>query len=488
MRFLYALAATAVALAVRASDVAVLGTGNFSSWVSDKPLALVEFYAPWCGHCQALAPQYETAATTLKGEGIVLAKVDCTAEDAVCAEHGVAGYPTLKVLRNGTASPYNGPRKAEGIIEYMRRQQLPAVSNVTAATLDDFKNKARFVAVAFAKDSDAASRAAIAKYGDEQRDSVVLGVSDDEALARELGVSMPGIVALRKFDEPKVAYSAQGALTYDAIDAFIAVESVPLMDEVSPENFMKYVETGLPLAYYFVHPESATRDAEIKQIAETARAHRGKLNFVWINADRFVNHAKALNLKGDAWPAFAVQDMQNGSKYPLELAGKNPAAAVADYVKNFVAGKVAPSIKSAPVPASQPESVIEVVADEFDKYVFQDNKDVLVEFYAPWCGHCKRLAPTYSLLADLYARDSAVANKVQIVRMDATANDMPQSADIQLVGFPTIMLKPAGKGERKFIDYEGDRSLESLVDFIATHGSNKARVAVQSETATHDEL
>ena len=54
---------------------------------------LVEFFAPWCGHCKALAPHYEEAATTLKEKKIKLAKVDCVAEADLCQQHGVQGYP-----------------------------------------------------------------------------------------------------------------------------------------------------------------------------------------------------------------------------------------------------------------------------------------------------------------------------------------------------------------------------------------------------------
>ena len=54
--------------------------------------------------------------------------------------------------------------------------------------------------------------------------------------------------------------------------------------------------------------------------------------------------------------------------------------------------------------------------------------------------------------------------------MDATANDIPPSAGFQVSGFPTIKLKPAGT--RDFIDYEGDRSLESLIEFVAKHAKN----------------
>jgi protein disulfide-isomerase-like protein len=77
--------------------------------------------APWCGHCKALAPEYEKAATSLKNASIKLAKVDCTSESDLCGEHGIQGYPTLKVFRSGTPTEYSGPRKSDGIISYMKK-------------------------------------------------------------------------------------------------------------------------------------------------------------------------------------------------------------------------------------------------------------------------------------------------------------------------------------------------------------------------------
>lgn len=65
------------------------------------------------GHCKALAPEYEDAATTLKEKNIKLAKIDCTEEADLCQTYGVEGYPTLKVFRGSdNISPYTGARKA----------------------------------------------------------------------------------------------------------------------------------------------------------------------------------------------------------------------------------------------------------------------------------------------------------------------------------------------------------------------------------------
>lgn len=94
--------------------VLVLTSHNFTSIVTESQLVLVEFYAPWCGHCKALEPEYKKAAADLSEQGIPLAKVDATAEVDLAKEYNVEGYPTLIIFRNGNRFSYTGPRERQG--------------------------------------------------------------------------------------------------------------------------------------------------------------------------------------------------------------------------------------------------------------------------------------------------------------------------------------------------------------------------------------
>ncbi|KAH6943608.1 hypothetical protein HPB50_024795 [Hyalomma asiaticum] len=102
-----------------------------------------------------------------------------------------------------------------------------------------------------------------------------------------------------------------------------------------------------------------------------------------------------------------------------------------------------------------------VVQKNFDEVVFDKSKDVLVEFYAPWCGHCKQLAPIYDELAEKY-KDR---KDILIVKMDATANELEHT---KVDSFPTIKLYK--KETNAVVQYNGERTLEGLSKFLDTNG------------------
>jgi protein disulfide-isomerase A1 len=195
------------------------------------------------------------------------------------------------------------------------------------------------------------------------------------------------------------------------------------------------------------------------------------MNFVWIDAIKFGDHAKALNLAEPKWPSFVIQDMAKQLKFPYDQTKDVDADGVESWVKQYLDGDLKPQLKSQPIPETQDESVITVVGKNFDEVVLDVSKDVFLELYASWCGHCKRLKPIWESLGDRYA---AIKDRVVIAKMEAQENDLPASAPFRVAGFPTLKFKPAGSSD--FLDYDGDRSLESLIAFVEENAKNSLEI------------
>jgi len=459
-------AAFFAAVVAATSDVVQLKTEDFKEFVQDNDLVLAEFFAPWCGHCKALAPEYETAATTLKEKDIKLVKVDCTEEADLCQEYGVEGYPTLKVFRGlDNISPYSGQRKADSLISYMTKQGLPAVSEVTKDTLEEFKTADKVVLVAYFAADDKASNETFNSVASGLRDNYLFGATNDAALAKAEGVKQPGLVLYKSFDDGKDVFTEK--FDAEAIKTFASVAATPLIGEVGPETYAGYMAAGIPLAYIFAEtPEE--REELAKELKPLAVKHKGAINFATIDAGAFGQHAGNLNLKAGQWPAFAIQRTDKNEKFPYDQDNKVNAKEVGAFVEDFLAGKVEPSIKSEPIPEKNDGPVATIVAKNYQEIVIDNEKDVLVEFYAPWCGHCKALAPKYEELGQAFA-SSELSKLVTIAKVDATANDVPD----EIQGFPTIKLFAAGKKDAP-IDYSGSRTVEDLLQFIKENGSHKA--------------
>lgn len=121
---LFAFFGLSAALYSGRDDVVELTSGNFKQKVlqSDQ-LWMVEFYAPWCGHCKTLAPEYKKLATEVKGT-INVGAVDMTQHQDVGAPYGVKGFPTIKFFGFNKQKPtdYQGQRSADAMSDEAFKQ------------------------------------------------------------------------------------------------------------------------------------------------------------------------------------------------------------------------------------------------------------------------------------------------------------------------------------------------------------------------------
>jgi len=458
------------------SDVIELNSDNFDTVIAEHPVILVEFYAPWCGHCKKLAPEYEKAATALKGIAPI-AKLDADNGDnrPFASRYGIQGFPTIKLFRNGQVEQdFQGERSAAGIVSYMKKQVLPAVSPLSSVEeVNEFSGKDRVVVVGFFDSEEGDGYSSFKSSAEKLRNKYLFGaVVGNKAVNNEFNVeSTPAVVLFKSFDEKK---NSLGSDKFSELESFIAANSVPLIDEIGPHNYKNYMESGLSLGYLFV--EADQKDEYIEIIRSIAEETKGKLNWVWIDWSKYAKHAERLGLSGKVVPAIAIEKMEEGTHYAFDESAQVTAESVKTWVNAFLNGELQPTIKSEEIPASNDGPVKIVVAKNFNDVVLDNTKDVLLEFYAPWCGHCKSLAPIYDELGEAFSDVPSVV----IAKIDATANDVDSKYNVR--GFPTLKFFPANSKSTP-LDYNGDRSLEDLKKFVQDSAEIKFEVK-----AAKDEL
>lgn len=122
------------------------------------------------------------------------------------------------------------------------------------------------------------------------------------------------------------------------------------------------------------------------------------------------------------------------------------------FVQDFLDGKLKQHLLSQELPEDWNKEPVKVlVAENFDSVALDESKSVLVEFYAPWCGHCKQLVPIYDKVAEHFKDNDDVV----IAKIDSTANELET---IKITSFPT--LKFFKKETNEVIDYNGPRTFE----------------------------
>lgn len=144
-------------------------------------------------------------------------------------------------------------------------------------------------------------------------------------------------------------------------------------------------------------------------------------------------------------------------------------------VADFKAGTLKPLYKSEEVPAEPLDNGVRVlVGKNFDEVVYDATKDVLVEFYAPWCGHCKKLAPEYEAAAKKLA---VTMPDAILAKLDATTNEVPAHP---VQGFPTLKWFPTN--DKNGVEYNGGRDEAGLIDWFMSKGTVK-KVEAEGEAA-----
>merc|ERR1712159_34011 len=446
---------------VSASDVVVGNEKNFDQLVSGSKFVLAEFYAPWCGHCKNLEPEYEKAAATLKtNPDLKLVKVDATQEKALAEKYAVQGFPTLKFFVSGKAQEYGGGRDHDSIVQWLKKKTGPSTVKLTdKASLDAFAKDHEAVLLGLFQDGDA-------EFAEFEKAaaglSIPVGVTADPDLAQQYTPSK--VVMVQKFDDKLAKYS--GAMSSGEIAEWATANSMPLVIQFTQETEDKIFGEDAPKRHVLaLHSEGYTDKANLdRELAAVAKEYRGK--FLVISVEKVQDNEGVFNFFGvsDASkPTIISIDQSKSGMKKFFYDGEQEHHAIKAWLADVLAGKLDPVLKSEEPPADNNGPVKVVVGKTFKQEVVESGKDVMMEFYAPWCGHCKALEPEYNALGEAFKG----VDSVVIAKMDATANEIEEP---EVQGFPTLYFYKAGAKEP--VKYHLGRTAKEMEKYIRSNAAS----------------
>ncbi|VDO00014.1 unnamed protein product [Rodentolepis nana] len=442
------------------------------------PMTMVKYYAPWCGHCKALAPHYESAATELKGV-VPLHEVNCDEDRELCDEADVRGFPTLKVYSYGNhIDDYNGPRTKKALVDFMLEKTLPPASEVDADKLkqvldsndytvilqskessetDEFQNVARKL-IKYAKffyikdkllDSTADSivklnRPKIFESKVVERTLTYTGKIEEAALEKWIRDNIIGLVGIRT----------------DKLDSLIGLPQLVIYTQVefdrNPSN----------IRYY------------LNRLYQAAKESDSDLKYALADDKLYGSEMANIGIEMSENTAVAAIRTKDGEHFVMENTKVN-VDSLKKFISDYAANKLEKFIKSEPIPLEQ-TAVVKVVGKTFEDVVLDKSKDVLIGFFAPWCGHCKALKPKYEELAQKLSNEDVV-----IASIDATANTYPK--EFAITGYPSLFWVPKGN-KIKPEPYDGPREVDDLLKFVAKSATDELRGYTRDGVAKREEL
>lgn len=278
--------------------------------------------------------------------------------------------------------------------------------------------------------------------------------------AAHWGATNNSVSVMRTFDASPVHYA--GEATHEGITAFMEKNSVPTLIEFSEDYIEPIFGKGNTAVILFTNEKDT---AYGKVWAEAANTLKGDILFVVSGTKEGIQSRLAEFIGVTEADTPTIRLLSPGDEMAkFVYPGSVPSVSIDNiktFFEDFKAGKLVTHLKSEPIPENK-GALTTLVGLNYESIVLDETKDVLVKYYAPWCGHCKKLAPIWEELAESVADIPDLV----IAKFDATMNEVK---GLQIKGYPTLKFYP--KGNKAGVDYDEGRELPDFKKYLEKNSS-----------------
>jgi len=296
----------------------------------------------------------------------------------------------------------------------------------------------------------------------------------EDATKTQHKIPVPSLVMFMPHDERFALYEGD-VDDYHAVNKWVAARRTPMIMTFTQETAEALASSAEKQSVLFLVGGDDTRPAPLENsMREAAKQFRGKVIVCFSGTQNHVEK-RLIELAGideESLPVITLLQMGHGGenrgvgeKYRLPVTKETDTDAIVKFVTDYEAGKLKPFVKSEPIPVEEEGPVYTLVGSEFKETINDKDHDVVVDFYAPWCGHCHQFAPIYKEFASKLKH----VKSIKIMKMDATRNDM---GDMNINGFPAVIVFPAGENKEPSM-YQGNRKAPDMIQWLHRHATIK---------------
>ncbi|XP_063295374.1 protein disulfide-isomerase A3-like [Pelobates fuscus] len=464
---------------VPVSRVPLLDDWTFQEHLERRNILAVMFITPRCGECMRLSPEFEEAAIRLEGL-FFLAKVDCMISTQICRRYSIHKYPTLMIFRGSEEfGTYHGSYTAASIVRYIRKEADPNSQEIRSLEqLKAFTSNPEAGIVGFFANRRNPN---LPRFLEAERSLEIYRFSFTcvADLLRRHEIDHEGVVLFRpsylhsKFENSTVKF--RGSISVTQMKMFIQKNFFGLCPVMTLENHKQLHQKDLMMAFYNVDYKTNPQMTSywrnrILMVVKKFRDAGKKLNYAIANRQEFsfeLSEYGIENRSGET-PTIVIRTTKR-HKYLMREEFTRDGKALERFLSEYFSGRLKRYFRSQPIPAKNDSAVQIIVADTFNKIVNNQEKDVMINFFAPWCGLCQSLDATYKEVAEKLMHDPHVV----IAKMDATANDVPPPYEI--TGFPTIYFVPMESKHAPTL-YEGEWQMNDILRFLKKTSTLKLNI------------
>lgn len=430
------------------SKVALLTDDDFEDYVAQNNKFMAMFYAPWCGHCKNMKPEYAAAAEDLQYKSTSMVAVDCTEQKATCGKYGVTAYPSVKWFEAGEADDYKGGREKQAMVNFITDKVGDEPENFEGVDFSKMRVK-ELKRILHSRGIDTkgiSSKKEIVKLVEENHHLPTGAQIKTQKRKKKKGKS--SLVNGRTFAQErkwKAALKvAEEGFGEDNGEVKHAIEDDwAKFREEHPQMFVMFYAPWCGHCKAF-KPEFIQASKDVKETDPTVQ-------FVGVECETNPELCKKQGATAYPTVKYYADATDNGQAFN---GGRN-AKGIATYLTKLLRPD-----DYTPEPFvndinkwEENGEVVHLTDDHFDDY--KTDKNMLVMFYAPWCGHCKAMKPDFAKASE------EASGSIEFVAVDCTTETLV-CGKFDVKGFPTMKYLSADGGDE---DYNMGRDLASMVAF-----------------------